>query len=219
MAVREPWRVAVSYLKDAYGADEFICNIGPTGFLEKYGKKGLEDMLTLADNRDFSPLSSGAGRLFDAAAAIMGVGDRNTFEGEASMALESLTADGIDDAYPVDIHFGATIEVDFSSTIRGLVDDLRRKAGKSCMATKFHNAVVSAITRVVLKLALMNNIKVIALSGGVFQNRYLTEKVVKRLLRENLTVHTNEHVPCNDAGISLGQAYLAREMLKDGALA
>ena len=218
MAVREPWRTAVSYLKDAYGADEIICNIGPTGLLEKYGRKRLEDVLMLADNRDFSPLSSGAGRLFDAAAAIMGVGDRNTFEGEASMALESLTADSIDDAYPVDMHFSTTIEVDFSCTIRALIDDLRRNTGKTIMASKFHNAVVDAITRVVLKLAVMNNIKVIALSGGVFQNRYLTEKALSRLLRENLAVYTNEHVPCNDAGISLGQAYLAREMMKDGAL-
>ncbi len=218
MAVREPWRMAVSYLKDAYGADEIICNIGPTGLLEKYGRKRLEDMLILADNRDFSPLSSGAGRLFDAAAAIMGVSDRNTFEGEASMALESLTADGIDDAYPVDIHLGNSLEVDFSSTILALVDDLRRNTEKRIMASKFHNAVVDAITRVVLKLALMNNIKVIALSGGVFQNRYLTERALNRLLTENLAVYTNEHVPCNDAGISLGQAYLAREMMKDGLL-
>jgi hydrogenase maturation protein HypF len=218
MAVREPWRTAVSYLKDAYGADEIIRNIGPTGFLEKYGRKGMENILMLADNRDFSPLSSGAGRLFDAAAAIMGVSDRNTFEGEASMALESLAADGIDDAYPVDIHFGTTIEVDFSYTILALVDDLRRSVGKRHMAAKFHNAVVDAITRVVLKLAVMNNIKMIALSGGVFQNHYLTERVRNKLLMENLAVYANEHVPCNDAGISLGQAYLAREMMKDGAL-
>jgi hydrogenase maturation protein HypF len=86
------------------------------------------------------------------------------------------------------------------------------------MATKFHNAVVDAITRVVLKLAVMNNIKMIALSGGVFQNHYLTERVRNKLLMENLAVYANEHVPCNDAGISLGQAYLAREMMKDGAL-
>jgi hydrogenase maturation protein HypF len=70
----------------------------------------------------------------------------------------------------------------------------------------------------VLKLAIMNNIKMIALSGGVFQNRYLTERVMNKLHAENLAVYTNERVPCNDAGISLGQAYLAREMMKDGAL-
>jgi hydrogenase maturation protein HypF len=87
------------------------------------------------------------------------------------------------------------------------------------MAAKFHNSVVDAITRVVLKLALINNIKVIALSGGVFQNRYLTERVMNTLLTENLAVYANENVPCNDGGISLGQAYLAREMMKDGVLA
>jgi len=152
MAVREPWRLAISYLKEAYGTDELAPHIGPTGFLKKYGGKKTDDILRLADNRDFSPLSSGAGRLFDAVSAMMGVCDRNTFEGEASIALESLTADGIDDAYPVDIHFGSTIEVDFSYTILALIDDLRKNTEKGVMAAKFHNAVASAIIRGVLKL-------------------------------------------------------------------
>ncbi len=218
-AIREPWRTAVSYLKHAYGADKIIDNLAPTGFIEKYSRKGIEDVLILADNADYSPQSSGAGRLFDAVAAILGICDRNTFEGEASMALEAFTEDGIEEAYPVDLHFGTTIEVDFSFTLFSLIDDLRRNVGIRSMATKFHNTVVDAITRVVFKLAFMNNISVVALSGGVFQNRYLTERVMNKLFAEDLVVYTNERVPPNDGGISLGQAYLAREMMKDGILA
>jgi hydrogenase maturation protein HypF len=146
----------------------------------------------------------------------MGICDRNTFEGEASIALESHAVDGIDDDYPVDIHFGNAIEVDFSHAFLGIMDDLRRKADRHVMATRFHNTVATAIIRVVLKLSMVNNIKTAALSGGVFQNLFLFDKVAGGLQAEGLTVYTNEEVPCNDAGISLGQAYLAREWMKAG---
>jgi hydrogenase maturation protein HypF len=219
MAVREPWRVALSYLKEAYGAADVIQQIGPTGFLEKFGSKKIDDILRIAEIRKFSPLSSGAGRLFDAVSAMMGLCDRNTFEGEASMALESLAAEGIDDAYPADIRFGDSIEVDFSFALHAIVDDLRRNADPHVMAAKFHNAVGDAVIRVVLKLGLMNNIKIVALSGGVFQNLYLAERISGGLKEEGLAVYLNERVPCNDAGVSLGQAYLAREMIRSGICA
>jgi hydrogenase maturation protein HypF len=214
MAVREPWRVALSYLKEAYGTGEVMPRLGPTGFLEKFGRKKIDDILRIADIGKFSPRSSGAGRLFDAVSAIMGVCDLNTFEGEASMALESLAGKDVDDAYPVDIHFRDTIEVDFSYAMHAIVDDLHRNAERHVMAAKFHNAVAEAVIRVVLKLSLMNNIRMVALSGGVFQNLYLEERVVGGLKAEGLAVYLNEQVPCNDAGVSLGQAYLAREMSK-----
>ncbi|MBI5074056.1 MAG: carbamoyltransferase HypF [Nitrospirae bacterium] len=212
-AVREPWRVAVSYLKDAFGSD-LMPFLGPTGFIEKYGRKKISDILQIADKRNFSPLSSGAGRLFDAVSALIGICDLNTFEGEASMALESLAVNGVDEDYPVDIHLDDLIEVDFGYTIIAIVDDLGKKVDRGIIAAKFHNTVAMAIIRVVLKLSLMNNIKTVALSGGVFQNRYLLEKVRDSLRTEALMLYVNEKVPCNDAGISLGQVFLAREMMK-----
>ncbi len=211
-AVREPWRIALSYLKDAFGS-AVMQFLGPTGFIEKYGEKKIETILQVADKRSFSPLSSGAGRLFDAVSALIGVCDLNTFEGEASIALESLAIRGIDEDYPVDIHFDDHIEIDFAHTIIALTDDLGRNTDRGLMSAKFHNTVAMAIIRVVLKLSLMNNIKIVTLSGGVFQNLYLLEKVADGLRGEGLIVYTNERVPCNDAGISLGQVYLAREMM------
>jgi hydrogenase maturation protein HypF len=215
-AVREPWRVAVSYLRDAFGTSDFLRHIEPTGLSDRIGSKEIEDVLKITGNNLFSPLSSGAGRLFDAVASIIGACDHNTFEGEASMALESLTLEDVDEEYPVDIHFGDDIEVDFSYGMLSIVQDLRRDADRRVMAAKFHNTVAGAVIRVVIKLALMNNIRVVALSGGVFQNLYLAEKVMKGLRAEDLAVYLNEQVPCNDAGIALGQAYLAREMMKAG---
>jgi len=212
-AVKEPWRTALSYLKDAFGSD-LMRFLGPTGFIEKYGEKKIADILQVADKGTFSPLSSGAGRLFDAVSALIGICDQNTFEGEASIALESLAMKGIDEDYPVDIHLDHHIIIDFAHTCISLVDDLGRNVDRKMISAKFHNTVAMAIIRVVLKLSLMNNIKSVALSGGVFQNQYLMSRVSDGLQAEGLAVYTNEKVPCNDAGISLGQAFLAREMMK-----
>ncbi|OGW25532.1 MAG: hypothetical protein A2X59_00815 [Nitrospirae bacterium GWC2_42_7] len=89
---------------------------------------------------------------------------------------------------------------------------------KRIIATKFHNTVAHAIIIVVGKISLINNIRKIVLSGGVFQNSYLTEKVMNSMRAEGLSVYINELVPCNDAGISLGQAYILRERIKAGII-
>ena len=215
MAAREPWRMALSYLNEA-AADEVLDFIKPTGFIEKYGKDTIEKILKIAPVRKFSPMSSSAGRLFDAVSALTGICDRNTFEGEAAIAIESMVIDGMHDDYPIDISFRDPIEIDFSNAILNIIGDMERRIDKSVIATKFHNTVASSIIYVVLKLSLVNNIKKVVLSGGVFQNSYLLGRVTDDLRAEGLSVYLNEIVPCNDAGISLGQAYIARERIKAG---
>ena len=84
------------------------------------------------------------------------------------------------------------------------------------IATKFHNTVVTAVLRTVVKLSASYGIKKAVLSGGVFQNLYLLRRIVYYLRAEGIEVYVNELVPSNDAGISLGQAYILRERLKDG---
>lgn len=217
MAAREPWRMALSYLKEA-AADEIMDFIGPTGFIEKYGRDSVERMIKLASDRTFSPLSSSAGRLFDAVSALIGICDKNTFEGEAAIAIESMVIDGIEEYYPVDISFKDPIEIDFSNAVLKIINDMERRTDRHIIATKFHNTVASAVILVVLKLSLVNNIKKVILSGGVFQNAYLLGKVADNLRAEGLSVYINEIVPCNDAGISLGQAYIARERLRTGPI-
>ncbi len=217
MAAREPWRMSLSYLKEA-AADEIMDFIGPTGFIEKYGRDTIEKIIKIASDRRFSPLSSSAGRLFDAVSALIGICDKNTFEGEAAIAIESLATDAIYEDYPVDIIFKDPVEIDFSHMILKIIEDMERHIDKRVISTKFHNTVASAVILVVLKLSLVNNINKIVLSGGVFQNMYLLDRVAGHLKAEGLSVYVNEIAPCNDAGISLGQAYIARERLKSGAL-
>ena len=215
MAVKEPWRISLAYLLEAVG-EQIWEYIGQTGFLERYGRERTEGIIKIAGMRDFSPLSSGAGRLFDAVSALMGVCDANTFEGEAAMALESLVLDGVEDDYPVDIRFKEVIGIDFSPAILGILKDLGSQADSRVIATKFHNTVVTAVLRTVIKLSASHNIKKAVLSGGVFQNSYLLRRIVYYLRAEGIEAYVNELVPSNDAGISLGQAYILRERLKDG---
>jgi len=215
MAVKEPWRISLAYLLEAVG-DRIGEFIAPTGFIEKYGREKIDAIVKITGMREFSPLSSGAGRLFDAVSALMGVCDKNTFEGEAAMALESLVLDGLDDDYPVDISFKEVIGLDFSATILGILRDIEDRVDRRVMATKFHNTVATAVARTVVKLSTVHFIRKVALSGGVFQNLYLMRRIEYDLRSEGMEVYVNELVPCNDAGISLGQAYVLRERLRQG---
>jgi hydrogenase maturation protein HypF len=214
-AVKEPWRIAVSHIKE-FAGDKALSYLKSAGFIDRYGERRIEDILNIIDKRQFSPLSSGAGRLFDSVSALIGVCDKNTFEGEAAIALEAITKAGIADDYPVDIKFRDTIEVDFSPALLRIIEDIKKGEDRGVISSKFHNSVVTSITRVVEKLSSLHNLKDVALCGGVFQNMYLLEKTVDSLISKGLKVHIHDKVPTNDAGISLGQAYIIRERIKQG---
>ncbi len=213
-AIREPWRTAVSYIIESAG-DNGFAYLEQLGFVQKYGKEHIHQVMTIARSKELSPLSSGAGRLFDSVSAMLGICDVNTFEGEAAMALESLTKDGINAEYPVEFNTenGYTV-VDFSSAITEIVNDMSVGWDKKIISTKFHNAVASVIHSLVIALSRRRGIMDVALSGGTFQNLYLLTRVVNLLKTVGMNVFINRKVPCNDAGISLGQAYIVRERLK-----
>jgi hydrogenase maturation protein HypF len=216
VAVKEPWRITVSIIKDMAG-DETMPYLKSLGFIEKYGDKKIRDILKIIDNRQFSPLSSGAGRLFDGVSALMGVCDRNTFEGEAAIALEAIAVPGIVDDYPVDIKLQDPLEIDLSQTVLKIMEDLGKGVSKNIISSKFHNTMVTVILRVVLRLSEVHSVRDVVLCGGVFQNLYLLKKAMSGLASMGMTVHIHDKVPTNDAGISLGQAYIIRERIKEAA--
>jgi hydrogenase maturation protein HypF len=146
---------------------------------------------------------------------MIGICDKNTFEGEAAIALEAAAGDVSED-YPVDIKSGDTMEVGFSHAVLGIIRDLVKGEDKSIISSKFHNSVVSATVSVVERLSSSYAIKDVMLCGGVFQNMYLLERCMNQLKSKGLTVHIHDKVPTNDAGISLGQAYIIRERIKAG---
>ena len=215
VAVKEPWRTVVSYIRKIAG-NETIPYLESIGFLKKHGAEKINALLKIIDVRQFSPLASSAGRLFDAVSALIGVCDTNTFEGEAAIALEAVATPGITDDYPVDIKFKEIMEIDFTHTILRILSDGEKKVEKGVISAKFHNTVIASILRVTEKLATLHRIKDAVLCGGVFQNMYLLKKTIEGLQSKGVTVHIHDRVPTNDAGVSLGQAYILRERIKAG---
>lgn len=216
-AVKEPWRIAVSYIRKAVG-DDTLKYLKSIGFVERYGTERIQEILKIADARQFSPLSSGAGRLFDAISAMIGLCDKSTFEGEPAIALEAIAASRIDSDYPVDIKFRKRMEIDFSHAVLGIMDDIVSGEERGVISAKLHNTFLTSIVRVVEKLSALHSIRDIVLCGGVFQNMYLLRGSVARLVSAGLNVHIHEKVPTNDAAVSLGQAYIIRERIKAGLL-
>ena len=214
-AIREPWKTAVSLVMQSTGTGA-LKTLEQTGFLERYGIDVIKQVMKIASSDELSPRSCGAGRLFDAVAALIGICDRNTFEGEAAMALESFTRDSIEDDYPVEFkpEKGYTV-VDFSSAIAALIRDKADSVPSETISTKFHNTVAAVVRKTVVGLRDRHDIGTVALSGGTFQNLYILTRIVKGLTAEGLQVLVNRKVPCNDGGISLGQAYIVRERLKN----
>jgi hydrogenase maturation protein HypF len=172
-------------------------------------------------------LSSSCGRLFDAVAAAVGVcRDRAGYEGEAAIELEALVnaeagSPGCDAAvgarwpgpeldqaggYPFAVHPGPPRVLDPGPLWRALLADLRAGVPPEVLAARFHRGLADAVARLAAELAADCGVGTVALSGGVFQNRILLERVASELRRRGLAVLQHRQVPANDGGLSLGQA-------------
>ncbi len=211
-AARNPWQMALSYLADLHG-EAAMAAAENSGMTERVGRTAVENVLKIRKNRSLSPLTSGAGRLFESVSSLLGVRDVNTFEGEAAMALEAEAAQGEGGTYPYDIHGSDPAEISFSGAVAALLKDAG--SGVSCgrAAARFHNTVSAAVVEMVRRLHNETGIADVVLTGGVFQNRYLLARVIPGLSALGLRPHINARVPANDAGISLGQAFLLRSLL------
>jgi hydrogenase maturation protein HypF len=157
-----------------------------------------------------SPGCSSVGRLFDAVAALTGLRQESRFEGQAAMELE-FVLDGIETDEHYDLHLvtGYAPTLDWSPMILGIGRDLVCGVALGEISAKFHNALAEAIVRVAQHVDCPR----VALSGGCFQNRYLTERVVRRLREEGFQPYWHQRVPPNDGGIALGQVVAARREL------
>jgi hydrogenase maturation protein HypF len=151
-----------------------------------------------------SPLTSGAGRLFDAVSAILGLCPVETFDSEAPMRLESAIDCETDEFYP----FLVNKTVIFADTLKAILADIPLQE-ISVISAKFHNTVAQVILEVSKQIRKDKSLKKVVLSGGVFQNKYLLEKSSFLLKSNGFKVFTNHLVPANDGGISLGQIIIA----------
>ncbi|MCX7943467.1 MAG: carbamoyltransferase HypF [Deltaproteobacteria bacterium] len=149
--------------------------------------------------------SSSMGRLFDAIAFLLGIRARNSFEGEAAMALEFFADKACHEHYPVNLIKNELIEIDYYSLFEQIIEDIKSGVDRSIISAKFHNWIAHAILKISNEIRTNSGINTIALSGGVFQNRYLINSVIGLLKENNFQVLMNRKVPPNDGGISFGQ--------------
>ena len=156
-----------------------------------------------------SPLTSSAGRLFDAAAALLGVRDAINYEGQAAMELEQLAEPREVGAYPAAIEAGRPFRVRGADLVHGATDDLAARGPAAVIAARFHNGVAALVEAGCLLMRDRYGLGTVALSGGVFQNLLLLDAAVSRLEARGFRVLLHARVPCNDGGISLGQAVVA----------
>ncbi|MFJ9784275.1 carbamoyltransferase HypF [Amycolatopsis sp. NPDC101161] len=180
-AIRQPWRMATSYV-------------------DELGRPAREDVVKLKRSGLNSPLTSSAGRLFDAAASLLGVRDTVNYEGQAAIELEQLADPAETTAYRAridDVIHGEDL-------IAALLDD---PSSKPKRAARFHNGVADAIVRTCDRFR--DHSDTVALSGGVFQNVLLLDRTVEGLENRGFRVLTHRSVPTNDGGISFGQVAVA----------
>jgi hydrogenase maturation protein HypF len=159
------------------------------------------------------PMTSSAGRLFDAVAAIALGRDRVSYEGQAAVELEQLAGqpEG-DESYPVDIGAGETMVVDTRPIIAGVVADVRRGATHAAISRRFHMTMAEMTARVCRQIGKMMGVGAVVLSGGVFLNALLTHEATKRLKADGFRVYRHSVVPPNDGGICLGQLAVVAAM-------
>ncbi|HTL15627.1 MAG TPA: Sua5/YciO/YrdC/YwlC family protein, partial [Patescibacteria group bacterium] len=205
-AVREARRSAAGMLFDTLGAAAFEQSEQPSiGAFSAAELSALSTMLARGIN---SPLTSSAGRIFDAVASLTGLRQTSRFEGQAAMELEFiLEPKPNEDAYELLIVDEADPAiVDWRPMIKELLADHQAGVSRAKMSLKFHNGLVESI----LNIAKGAGLERVVLSGGCFQNRYLTEASVRRLTKAGFRPYWHQRVPPNDGGICLGQVVAAR---------
>ena len=200
-AVDEPWRMAFSYLYKYFGNSIDFKQIPALQSINENQVTFIKEMIDKGIN---IPLTSGAGRIFDAVSAILGLCTISGFDSEAPMRLESVIASTTESYYPFEV--GNVII--FAKTFKAILDDLN-KGDIPFISAKFHNTVARAVLKVSEGIRRETSLNKIVLSGGVFQNKYLLEKLTQLLREKHFEVFTNHLVPANDGGVSLGQLIIA----------
>ncbi|MDB6109816.1 MAG: (NiFe) hydrogenase maturation protein HypF [Pedosphaera sp.] len=202
-AIRQPRRSALGVLYEIFGDRLF----GHRDLRLPWNFCGtelatLQQMLKKEIN---SPVTSSVGRLFDAVASLVGLRHDNGFEGQAAMELEFVVEQGIEDAYPFDVRGNGPAVVDWQPMFLAVLAELQRGQTSGAVAARFHNTLAEVIVNISRRIGN----PLVALTGGCFQNKYLTARTVRRLREEGFRPCWHRQVPPNDGGIALGQVMAA----------
>jgi hydrogenase maturation protein HypF len=215
-AIKEPWRMALSYLYDAFGKE--ISGLS-FPFLKPIDARHSRGVVEILSKQLRSPNTSSLGRLFDGVSAMLGLCHRVTFEGQAAMALETVAGGRLNEtkeSYDWDLHHaGNLLQIGLAPLIQQIVRDL--EAGKKAneISRKFHRTLIYLFGDLCAAVRKETGINRVVMSGGVFQNKLLFEGLLAALREARFEVFSHHLVPTNDGGISLGQAVAAAAMIRE----
>jgi hydrogenase maturation protein HypF len=213
-AVKRPYRIAFSYLYRLLGAESLTMDLPLLREMDPFEIRILRDQI---DKRINTPMTCSAGRLFDAVSALLGIRKEIDYEGQAAIELE-MAGTGCDFdrvLYPFHTEEEKGVRViRLGPLLGGVTGDFLRGLPAALISVRFHQTVAHIVAEVCAALSREHGITMVALSGGVFQNRMLLERTEACLRAEGLEVLTHKHVPCNDGCISLGQAVVANYVCK-----
>jgi hydrogenase maturation protein HypF len=210
-AIEKPYRMALSYVYTLLGKE---LPLEALPILSKLDADELAIIKRQIERRLNSPLTSSAGRLFDAVSALAGIRGVVDYEAQAAIELEMMAPDEVDESdfalYPFSIVEEQRCKVvKLGEFISAVVEDIKNGVPAPIISAEFHKTVAQIIVRTCQLIAKESGINLVALSGGVFQNRLLLRLATAALQKEGFDVLTHRLVPCNDGGISLGQAVIA----------
>lgn len=206
-AIRQPWRMALAHLFETFGPD--------VPAIPSLADHRAEAEHVLAQCRPGqSILTTSIGRLFDSMAALCGLVESVTYEGQAAVRFEQAAGPDVR-RYPVEITTGEPAVIESSPLIGAVVSDLLAGQPPALIAAAFHRWVADAAVAASRQARESTGLSAVALSGGVFQNRRLVELLVPDLEQAGFEVLRHRQVPPNDGGIALGQAAAGRATLAD----
>jgi hydrogenase maturation protein HypF len=203
-AIRQPWRMAAAYLREAFHG-------APPGGLNVMARHEQQwaAVTALAARGINAPASTSAGRLFDAVAALLSVRDSINYEGQAAVELEQLADPAERGSYRAGVAGEGPFGIRGADLVRAVTGELLAGVAPAVIAARFHNGIAALIEDGCVRARERSGLGTVALSGGVFQNMLVTARAVARLEARGFRVLLHSRVPCNDGGISLGQAVVA----------
>ncbi|MDQ3719891.1 MAG: carbamoyltransferase HypF, partial [Actinomycetota bacterium] len=193
-AIREPWRMACAWLVEAVGPDPEL----PASLAGSVAPERWAEVVRLCVSGAASPVTTSAGRLFDAVAALCGVRATASYEGQAAVELEALVDPSETGSYPMPA-------LDARPALAAVLEDVASGVELGRVAARFHEGLARATAEACASTGEATAV----LSGGVFQNRVLLERTTAHLEEAGLQVLRPERLPPNDGGISYGQAAVA----------
>ncbi len=217
-AIREPWRMAISYLYSAFlreggeGEEAFLTWAGNLPPVQYAGPEKCRAVLRMIHTGLNTVRTSSLGRLFDGVSAVLGLRESTSFEGQAAMDLEmAMTGSaGGRSGYEMDMEQeGGMTVLSPDRMMMAVVRDVRKGIPNGVISLRFHQGVVDGFVRICERMREAHGIQGVALSGGCFQNRFLLDTMTERLNQKRFRVLSHVQVPANDGGLSLGQALIA----------